>query len=190
MVWRPASAGDGEGGARQSALLAGQMAQPLAQVRGCGNDDRGQQGPGDLARVDGVVPVAHQQPQCFAVTVGAHLRRVRAGEQLAGGTNGVDRVALAPAALADVLAASDLLDVLARASKVPGQAQPVMPRTFDRPARAAARRLPAGPGQDRGVAAGICRDLQLGQGPAARVAQRSGMSVQVSVDTSCTLIAR
>jgi hypothetical protein len=153
--------GDREGGAGQGALLAGQVAQPLAQVCGRGDDDRGQQGPGGLARVDGVVPVAHQQPQCLAVTVGAHLRRVRAGEQLTGGTNGVDRVALALAALADVLAGIDFLDVLARTSQVPGQAQPVMPGTFDRPAQAAARRGAAGPGQHSGIAAGICRDLQL-----------------------------
>jgi hypothetical protein len=72
------------------------------------------------------------------------VRWVRAGEQLAGGADGVDRVALALAALADVLAASDFLDVPARASQVPGQAQPVMPGAFDRPAQAAAARW-AGP---------------------------------------------
>ena len=56
----------------------------------------------------------------------------------------------------------DFLDVLPVASQVAGQAQPVMPGAFDRPAQAAARRGTPGPGHDSGVAVRICRDLQLG----------------------------
>jgi hypothetical protein len=46
------------------------------------------------------------------VSVGAHLRRVRAGEQLAGGADGINRVALAGPPLAQVTAAVDLSDLL------------------------------------------------------------------------------
>ena len=85
----------------------------LAEAGGGGDQDRGQGGAGGLAGLDGVVPVDHQQPQGLPVPVGAHLRGRRAGQQLAGRADGVDRVALARPALPDVPAAVDLGDLLA-----------------------------------------------------------------------------
>jgi len=61
------------------------------------------------------------------------LRRVRAGQQFAGRADGIDRIAFARAALAQVTAGIDLADLLARAGQVAGQAQPVMPGSFHRP---------------------------------------------------------
>jgi hypothetical protein len=50
----------------------------------------------------------HEQSQDLAVPVGAHVRRVLAGQQLAGGAHGIDRVALARAAPAYVRGGVDL----------------------------------------------------------------------------------
>ncbi len=100
---RPAGTfGAGERSALFCPPLAGQVAQPLAQRRGCGDQDRSQRGAGRLGRGGGVVTVDHRQPQRLPVPVGTHLRRVRAGEQLTRRADGVDRVAFARAALADV----------------------------------------------------------------------------------------
>ena len=59
--------------------------------------------------------------------------RVRAGQQLPGRADRVDRVALASPPLADMPGGVDLGDLLARAGQMPGQAQPVMPGALDRP---------------------------------------------------------
>ena len=58
---------------------------------------------------------------------------------------------------------------------MPGQAQPVVPGALDRPAVAAARRGIAGPGQDRGVAAGLrgLADCIIAPNPAERSGEAS-----------------
>jgi hypothetical protein len=71
-------------------------------------------GASGLAGLDGVVPVNHQQPQRFPVTIGPHLPRPGTGQQLARCADGVDRVALARPPLARMPGAVDLRDVLAR----------------------------------------------------------------------------
>jgi len=174
---------DGQRRAGRGALLAGQVPQLLAQPGGRRDDDRGQQGAGGLAGLHRVVPVTHQQPQRLAVTIGAHHCRYRAGQQLTRGPDRVDRVAFALTPAADVLAGVDFLDVLPGAGQVPGQAQPVMPGALDGPAQPAAGSSIAGPAQHRGVSLRIRADLQAGQFPAPRVADRGGMGVQVSIDT-------
>jgi len=111
----------GQRGALAGPPLAGQLAQPLAQRRRCGDQDRGQRGAGSLAGLNGVVRAGHQQPQRFPVAVGAHLGRVRPGEELTGGADGVDRIALARPALAGVMAGVNLADLLTLADQVTGQ---------------------------------------------------------------------
>ena len=110
----------------------------LAEPGGRGDEDRCQYGAGGLAGLDGVVTVDHQQPQSLPVSVGAHLRWPRAGQQLAGCADGVDRVALTCPALADVPGAVDLATSWP-ARQVPGQAQPVVPGALDRPRQPPAR---------------------------------------------------
>ena len=127
------ASGAGQGGAFFRPPLAGERPELFAQRGGGGDQDGGQRGAGGLGGLDGVVPVDHQQPQRFAVPVGAHLRRPGPGEEFAGRADGVDRVALARPALADVTAAVDLRYLLAVAGQVAGQAQSVMPRSFHRP---------------------------------------------------------
>ena len=105
----------GQRGALGCPALAWQVAQPLAQRRGRGDQDRGQRGAGGLGGLDGVVPADHEQPQRFAVAVGSHLRRPGPGEQLSGRPDCVDRITLAATAPAHVPAAVNLGDVLARA---------------------------------------------------------------------------
>jgi hypothetical protein len=67
-----------------------------------GDQHRGQRGAGGLGGIHGVITAGHQQPHDLPVTVGAHLRLVRAGQQLTGRADSVDRVALGRAAAACV----------------------------------------------------------------------------------------
>ena len=127
------SVGAGQRSACLRAPLPGEGADLLAEVGGGGDQDRSQSGAGGLAGLDGVVPVDHQQPQGFPVTVGAHLRGRRADQQLAGRADGVDRVALARPALPDVTAAVNLGHLLILPGEVAGQAQPVVPGSFHGP---------------------------------------------------------
>ena len=172
----------GQRGAFAGPPLPGERPEPFAQRGGGGDQDGGQRGAGGLGGLDGVVPVDHQQPQRFAVPVGAHLRRVRAGQQLAGRADGVDRVALARPALADVTAAVDLGYLLALAGQVPGQAQAVMPGPFHRPDDRAVPGSRPDPGQQLLIPCGGGGHLQLRYRPAAGIADRRGMGVQVGVD--------
>ena len=174
--------GAGQRGAFFRAPLAGERPEPFAQRGGGGDQDGGQRGAGGLGGLDGVVPVDHQQPQRFAVPVGAHLRRAGPGEQFAGRADGVDRVALARPALADVTAAVDLGHLLALAGQVAGQAQAVMPGPFHRPDGLPVPGSRPDPGQQLLVACRGGGHLQLGHGPAAGIADRRGMGVQVGVD--------
>jgi hypothetical protein len=108
---------------------------------------------------------------------------VRAGEQLAGGADGVDRVALARPALAHVPGAVDLGDLLPFARQVPGQAQPVVAGSFHRPYRARAGGGRVRPVQHLRVAGHRGRHLQLRHRPAAGIADRGSMGVQVGTDS-------
>jgi len=144
------SAGAGrarQAGAYPRPALAGQMAQLLAQLVWSGDDDRGEHGPGGLARVNRVVPVNHQQPQRFPVPVAAHLAWLRAGQHFPGRADGIDRVALARPASAHMPRVVDLGHLLAFGGQVAGQAQPVMPGPLHRPCHLAAACRIAGPGQ-------------------------------------------
>jgi len=172
----------GQRGAFFRPPLAGQVAEPFAQRRGCGDQDRGQRAAGGLSRGDGVVPVYHQQPQRFAVAVGAHLRRVRAGQQLTGRPDGIDRIALARPALAQVPGVVDLGHLLARTGQVTGQAQPVMPGSFHRPHGPAAGGGRSGPGQQLDISSRGGGHLQLRHRPPPGVTQSRGMGVQMRVD--------
>jgi hypothetical protein len=155
--------------------------QPLAQRRRGSDQDRGQCGASGLAGLDGVVPVDHQQPQRLPVPVGAYLRRVRAGEQLTGRADGVDRIAVACTALAGVAAGIDLADLLARTGQVAGQAQPVMPGPFHRPPDPAVPSSRPGPGQQLRISRRRGWHLQPRHRPPPGIAQSRGMGVQVRV---------
>jgi hypothetical protein len=160
----------------------GDAAEPFPQRRRGGDQHRGQQGAGGLARGDGVVPVDHQQPQRLPVAVGAHLRRVRAGEQLPGGTQCVDGIALARPPPAHVTAAIDLCHLLALAGQMPGQAQPVMPGALHRPGDRRALRCRLGPSQQPRITGSGRRHLQLRHQPSTAVAQRRGVRIPVRID--------
>jgi hypothetical protein len=172
----------GQVGAFAGPPVARDAAEPFAQRRRGGDQHRGQQGAGSLGRGDGVVPVDHQQPQRFAVPVGAHLGWPRAGQQLTGGAHSIDGIALARPPLTHVTAGIDLLDVLTSGSQVPGQAQPVMPGALHRPDD---WRVPArgpGPGQQPRITSRGRRDLQLRHQPPAPITQRRSMRIPVSID--------
>ena len=123
----------GQGVAGGGPLAGGQAAQVFAHASGGGDQDRGEQVAGGLGAADGVVPVAHEQPQRFAVAVGAQLAGAGAGEQFPGGAHGVDLVGFAGPALAQMPGGVDVGQLLAGAGQVAGQAQPVKPGAFDRP---------------------------------------------------------
>jgi hypothetical protein len=59
--------------------------------------------------------------------------RVRAGEQLTGGADGINLIALARPPPAQVTAAVDLRDLLTPGGQVPGQAGPVAAGPLHRP---------------------------------------------------------
>ena len=139
---QPAGAcGAGQLCAGHGAALRRQVPELFTQLGGGGDEDRGQYGAGGLAGLNRVVPVNHQQPQRFAVTVGPHLRGCGAGQQLPRRADRVDRVALPRPPLADMPGAADLADLLARAGQVAGKAQPVMTGALDRPRQLLAGRL-------------------------------------------------
>jgi len=153
----------GPAGAARRGIGAGarEGTEPLTQWGGRGDQDRGQRGAGGLARLDGVIPVDHQQPQRFAVTVGAHLRRAGAGQQFPRRPHRVDRIALARPALAHVPGAVNLADLLACAGQVPGQAQAVVTGALYSPRQPPARGRGTGPGQGGQAGAGSTRDTSL-----------------------------
>ena len=90
---------------------------------------------------------------------------MRAGQQFAGRADGIDRIAFARAALAQVTAGVDLADLLARAGQVAGQAQPVMPGSFHRPHSPALSHGRSGPGQQLRVTRRGGGHLQLRHRP-------------------------
>ena len=171
----------GQGGAGPRSSLGGQVPELFAQLGGSGHDDRAQHSASSLSGLDGVVPVTHQQPQRLPVSVGAQLTRLRAGQQLPGRADRVDRVALAGPPLADVPGGADLGDLLARAGQVPGQAQPVMTGALDRPRQPLPGARLAGPGQQIGVTSRRGGHLPLRQDPAPRIADRGTMGVPMGV---------
>jgi hypothetical protein len=106
------------------------------------------------------------------------------GEQLAGGADRVDGIALAVAPLARVLAGIDLLDMLAGRGQVPGQPQAVMPGTLDGPRHREPARLHAGPGQYGRVPVRVGGELAEGYGLPGPVADRRSVRVAVGIDTN------
>lgn len=151
----------GQGSAGAGPALGGQVPEFLTQHGRSGDDDRGQHSAGGLAGLDGIVPVDHQQPQRFPVTISPHLPRPGAGQQFPCRADGVDRVALACPPLAHMPGGIDLRDVLACGGQVPGQAQAVVTGALDRPRQLRARGRGTGPGQQLPVAVRRRRDLQL-----------------------------
>jgi hypothetical protein len=177
---QPVSAGRaGQLGAGPGPSLGRDAAQLVTQHGRSGDQHRGQRGAGSLGGIHGVIAVQHQQPRDLSVTVGAHLRLVRAAQQLTDRAHGDDRVALASPAAARVPGGIDLGDLVAVASQVPGQAQPVMPGAFDR----SRHRPPPGRGlrplPQLGVSRGRGGDLEVRYQPAPRVAQRGGVGIQM-----------
>ncbi len=147
------------------ATRSGAVAISEVNTRPCGPDT-----------LHGVVPVNHQHPQCFPVTVGAHLARVGAGQGLLRRTDSIDRITLALRPLPDTMAAVDLDHTLALIGQEPLQPQPIwrVPSiartTTTSPAATRAHRhlrIPSRGG----------RHPTLGQRSATDIAQRGGVGV-------------
>jgi Phage integrase family len=126
---------------------------------------------------------AGSQPQRLTVAVGAHLARMGAGQQLAGRAHGVDRVALARAALPHVPGAIDLRDLMAVTGQVPGQAQPVVPGALDCPCHLPASGRRARPLQQLRIPRRRGGHLQLRPSAPAGITDRRGMGIQMRIHT-------
>jgi len=128
-----------------------------------------------------VVAVDHQHTQRLSVAVRAHLGRVRTGQELLRRPDGVDRVTLTRPTLADMAAAVDLDHSLALVDQEPGQPRPVVAGSFDRPYHRDVARGRAGPRCHLRIPGLSGLHSTLSQRPAADVAQRSRVGVDVRV---------
>jgi hypothetical protein len=129
----------------------------------------------------GGAPGGKEHLQRRAVGAGLGLGQLGAGQCVAGGAFGVDRVGLGPGPPRGALGPIELDDHFVGVGEVPGQPGAVATGALHRPGAQAGVLLSQG--EEFGVAVGVGGDRRAGQhGTGAGIDQRGGVCLTVGVD--------